>query len=196
MSTPFDPRNAPPRHQIGSSFESPAAHVPPGEALPHRPEFEPIALPSARRLSLAFLAGAAVSLLGALLWAVVVIATGYNIGFLAGIVGAATGLTIVWVARGPVGVFERVLASVFAAGTIVGGYYVIGVHDVKDGLDKLASHGGDAVGYLDTDMMSSFVHHFGDFVRPIDWLWIAIAAYAAFRVSDSKRPLGAGNRSS
>jgi hypothetical protein len=196
MSTPFDPRDAPPRHQVGSSFEPPSTHIPPGEALPHRPESEPIELPSGGRLFLAFLAGAVVSLLGALLWAVVVIATGYNIGFLAVLVGAATGLTIVWVARGPVGVFERVLASLFAAGTIVVGYYVIGVHDIKDHLDKLASHGGDTVGYLDTDMMSAFVHHFGDFVQPIDWLWIAIAGFAAFRVSDPRRSSGAGDSSS
>src|SRR5690349_1858976 len=70
--------------------------------------------PSSWSLALAFLAGAVVALLGGLAWAVVVIATRYDIGFLAVLVGVGTGLAVQLVARGPVGTFERALAGVFA----------------------------------------------------------------------------------
>src|SRR5262249_2388835 len=68
-----------------------------------------------RPLAVAFLAAAVAALAGALLWAGIVVATGYNLGILALFIGAATGLTAHRVAGAPVGAFGRCLAGVFAA---------------------------------------------------------------------------------
>jgi len=175
MSTHFDPGE--PRHTVGSSFERGEGRMlsPSDGPLPAGPS--PVT--SSRALTRGFLAGAVVALLGALLWAVVAIATGYDIGIVAALVGAATGLTVVLVAGGPVGAFERGLVSLFAAGTIIVGYYVIFVHEV----------GG---GYFDGHSISFFVNHFGEDVgfRPIDWVWILLAVVAAFRVSGSRAAQG------
>ena len=110
-------------------------------------EVEPVKLP------LAFLAGAGAALIGGLVWAGVVIATQFDIGFLAWFVGAATGLAVVRVAGSPIGAAGQVLAGAFAAGGLIVGKYVI------------------------------FVHNFGSIVRPVYALWGALAFFAAVRTS-------------
>jgi len=135
---------------------------------------------------LALLAGAAVALAGGLVWAGVVIATRFDIGFLAWFVGAATGLAIVRVAGGPVGPAARALAGLLAAGGIMVGKYVIFVHDVKDVLGAQLAAEGVSVGYLDSRQMSIFVHHFGSIVRPIYGLWAILALVAAVRAAGGR----------
>src|SRR5580765_453351 len=72
-----------------------------------------------RPLWLAFLAAAVAAVLGGLLWAGISIATGYNLGFLAIVIGALTGLTAQMVAGAGIGGFERGLSGLFAAGAII-----------------------------------------------------------------------------
>ena len=115
-------------------------------------------LPGTGALVLAFVAGAVVALLGGVVWAVVSIASGYSIGFLAWFIGVAAVLTVRLVARGPVGVFERALVGVFAGVAIILGKYLIFV----DALRAAGPGQGVSVGWLDSDVISFFVHHFGE----------------------------------
>jgi hypothetical protein len=196
----FDPRDAPPRHRLGSSFESrgkdrsvdpqhTAAALEAAAAAPSVP------LASSRTLALGFLAGAVVALLGGLLWAVVVIATQHDIGFVAVLIGAATGLTVHFIARGQVGVFERVLAGVFAAVGILIGRYAVFIHGLNDALHKDPRANGLSVGYFDGQQISYYLHHLGTVLgEDLYWLWILIAAAAAFRISGGGRVLGIGRR--
>jgi len=140
-----------------------------------------------RPLWLAFLAAAVAAFLGGLLWAVISIATGYNLGILAFAIGAATGFTAQLVAGTGIGGFERFLSGLFAAGAVILGNYVIVVHELKDVLP--------GVGYFNSEEINSLVHHFGAYVHGFDWFWIAIAAYAAIRTTGGKRVLGGGTRS-
>jgi hypothetical protein len=137
-------------------------------------------------LPVALLAGAGAALIGGLVWAVVVVTTRYDIGFLAWFVGAATGMAIVRVAGGPVSTPVRALAGVFAAGGILVGKYVIFVHAVKDALDAELAGQGRAVGYLNTHAMSVFVHNFGSIVRPVYALWVGLAFFAAVRTAGGR----------
>jgi hypothetical protein len=137
-------------------------------------------------LPVALLAGAGAALIGGLVWAGVVITTRFDVGFLAWFVGAATGLTIVRVAGGPVSPPVRALAGVFAAGGILVGKYVIFVHAVKKTLGALLAAQGQSVGYLDTHAMSVFVHNFGSIVRPVYALWVALAFFAAVRTAGGR----------
>jgi hypothetical protein len=143
-----------------------------------------------RPLWLAFLAAAGAALLGALVWAGIVVATGYEIGFVALFIGAATGLTAHRVAGAPVGGFEQGLAGVLAAGSIVVGRYVIFVHEVRT--DTFLSSRGISAGYLDTHSMSVFVHNIGTIIHGFDWFWIILAGVAAVRTAGGKAVLGMG----
>jgi hypothetical protein len=137
---------------------------------------------SGGRLAAPF-AAAAVAVLGGLAWAGVVVATNWDIGILAWLVGAAVGRTTVAVAGGPVRGVERGVAGLLAAAGIVLGKYVIFVHAVKTSLGaELAAH-GIRVGYLDGRQMSIFVHNVGKIVHPIYALWIGLAFFAAMRVA-------------
>src|SRR4051812_33215387 len=98
MSTHFDP-NAP-RQPVGSSFEEGEGRMlsPSDGPLPAGPS--PVT--SSRALGLGFLASAVVAVVGGVVWALVAVATGYDIGIVAWLVGAATGFSVVLVAGGPV----------------------------------------------------------------------------------------------
>src|SRR5438128_6229539 len=102
----------------GQQHDKPPLVAQPAVAVPSDP-------PGTRSLSLAFLAAAVAALLGGLAWAAISAATGYNLGILAFLIGAATGLTAQWVASGPIGGFERGLAGLFAAVAVVIGDYVL-----------------------------------------------------------------------
>ena len=136
-----------------------------------------------RKLPVALFAGAGAALIGGLVWAGVVIATRFDIGFLAWFVGAATGLAIARVAGREIGVAGQVLAGTFAAGGILVGKYVIFVHAVKKAFGALLAAQGQSIGYLDTRQMSIFVHNFGSIVRPVYALWGALAFFAAVRTA-------------
>jgi hypothetical protein len=170
------------------STAKPPLLVSPTPASPVR-EITPGALP------LALVAGAAVALVGGLVWAGVVIGTRYDIGFLAWFVGAATGLTVARVAGGPIGGAVKLSAGLLAAGGIIVGKYVIFVHDVKATIGNLLVAEGLSVGYLDSRQMGIFVHHFGSIVKPIYGLWAVLALVAAVRAADGRRILPARRRS-
>src|SRR3954453_12335115 len=79
----------------------------------------------------ALLVGLCVALLGGLVWAGAVVATGFDIGILAWLVGAGTSLAVARVTGGPIRVRDRLFAGGLAAGGIVVGKYVIFVHAVR-----------------------------------------------------------------
>ncbi|HEX4323626.1 MAG TPA: hypothetical protein VHZ77_03235 [Gaiellaceae bacterium] len=138
-------------------------------------------------LGLALLAGAGVALIGGLVWAGVVIATRFDIGFLAWFVGAGTGGVAFRVYGGPIRGAARVAAGLIAAGGILVGKYVIFVHDLNKLLDSVLAGQGPRVGYLSTRTTSLFVHHFGSIVRPVYALWILFAFVAAFLAANPRK---------
>ena len=148
-----------------------------------------------RSLWLAFLAAAVAALIGGLLWAVISIATGYNLGILALFIGAVTGLTAQLVRGTGIGGFERGLSGLFAACAVILGNYVIFVHELKDYVASINPQAAASIGYFAGDEISEFYHHFGTYIHGFDWFWIAIAAYAAIRTSGGKAVLGMGHRS-
>lgn len=165
----------------------PADQKPPLVAQPYVPPASSVPRPSSRNLGLGFVAAAVVALIGGVAWAAISVATGYNLGILAFFIGAATGYTAQLVAGGPIGGFERGVAGVFAAAAVVIGDYVIVIHEVRVHQSSFfIEHGVSVPGYLDANSMSAFIHHFGTFVHGMDWLWIAIAAYAAIRTTGGR----------
>jgi hypothetical protein len=134
-------------------------------------------------LPVALLAGAGAALVGGLVWSGVVIATGFDFGILAWVVGAAIGLVVVRVAGGPIGTVGRIAAGLLAVAGVTVGKYVIFVHEVRDLLGARLAAQGLSAGYLDTRQMSIFVHHFGSIVHVFYALWLALAFLAAVRTA-------------
>jgi hypothetical protein len=129
----------------------------------------------------AFLVGVGVALAGGLAWAAVVIATGFDIGILAWLVGAGTSLAIARTTGGPIRVRDRLFAGGFAAGGIVVGKYVIFVHAVRMSLGGWLAARGLTAGYFDTQQMNIFIHNFRHIVQPVYVLWFGLAFVAALR---------------
>ena len=146
---------------------------------PQVAEVSPARDAPAGSLALGLLAGAAVALLGGLVWAGVVIVTGFDIGFLAWGIGAATGTVVLRVAGRPLGGGVKVAAGLLAVAGIVVGKYVILVHELKSFAGAFLADRGVTFGYLDTRLMSVFVHHFGSIVSPFYGIWTTFALVAA-----------------
>jgi hypothetical protein len=165
-----------------SSTEKPPLLVSsaPSAAAPHR---------SQGSLGLALAVGAAVAFVGGLVWAGVVVSTGYDVGFLAWFVGMATGGTVFRLYGAPVRGVPRAMTGLMAAGAIVVGKYVIFVHEVRKTLGSILAQRGLSAGYLDSRQIHIFFHHFGTIVRPIYYLWILIALAAAVVAADGRKTL-------
>jgi hypothetical protein len=136
---------------------------------------------------LSLLAGLCVAIVGGLMWAAVVIATRFDFGLLALVVGAATGGAVYHVAGRGARPAGRALAGLFAAGGIVLGKYVIWVHEVKAALGPQIAADGGTIGYLHGRELSVFVDNIGTILHPIYAVWIAFAFVAAFRTAGRGR---------
>jgi hypothetical protein len=179
---------------MGSSFESEqqrdvAAHVSSiGPSVPRR-VVRRGGEPDVPATGRAVLVGLGVALAGGLAWAAAVIATGFDIGILAWLIGAGTSLAIARVTGGPIRLRDRLFAGGLAAGGIVVGKYVIFVHGVRISLGTWLAARGLSAGYFDTQQVSIFVHNFRHVVQPVYVLWIGLAFFAAVRAQ--LRPLPA-----
>jgi hypothetical protein len=151
---------------------------------------------TAGSLGIALVAGAAVALVGGLVWAGVVIETHYDFGILAWIVGAATGGTVFYLTRAPVRGPARALTGLLAVAGMVVGKYVIFVDAVKKTLGTALAQQGTSVSYLDSRQMGIFIHHFNTVVRPIYFLWFLLALVAALRAAGGERTLPGQRRRS
>jgi hypothetical protein len=155
------------------------------------PKPEPVAAEVAPGVTIvAVLASAAVAIASGLVWAAIVIVTRFDIGLLAWLGGVAAGMTMLRIAGRPLGVASRIVAGLFSAAGIMLGKYVIFVHDLKHEVDKLYGNLGSSIGYLDSRQMSFFFHHFSDIVKPIYFLWVALAFVAAFRTAGGQPVFG------
>jgi hypothetical protein len=168
------------RHEPGSPAARAAATAP----------IPVVAIEESGSRAIALAAGAAVAVLGGLLWAGSVIETRYDVGILAWVVGAATGFTVHRLGGTTVTKADRVAAGVLAAAGILLGKYVIFVHDLKVDVREVLHTSPTFVGYFNTREMHLFVHHFGEIVRPIYALWIGLALLAGFRVSGGQNVFG------
>lgn len=177
---------SPPAPAAPVDLFSAVASAPTAAPLQQRPllhsqaaEVSPGSYSTGGSVPVGLLAGAAVALLGGLVWAGVVIVTRFDFGFLAWSIGAATGFVVLRVAGQPLGGGVKLAAGLFAVGGIVVGKYVIFVHDIKALAGGFLAARGITIGYLDTGQMSIFIHHFGSLVSPLYGIWTLCALVAA-----------------
>jgi len=126
-----------------------------------------------------FLAGAVAALVGAGVWALVTILTGYQIGFMAIGVGFLVGLAVQFFGKGISKTFGVMGAALALIGCLLGNYFTV-VHFVSEAeglgfFDTLSQINPAAIPEL---MMVTF--------SPMDLVFYGIAVYEGFKLSIRK----------
>jgi hypothetical protein len=141
--------------------------------------FDPTNVPDSN-MSLALIGGVVAALIGAALWAVITLTTGYRIGFMAIGVGFLVGLTVGHLGKGTTAAYGILGAALSLAGCVVGNVLAFtGLIAQSEGLPYFAT-----LSQLDVMAISTLLT--GTF-SPIDLLFYAIAVYEGFKLSFSTR---------
>lgn len=135
----------------------------------------------------ALLAAGVASIVGGLLWGLIVRVTEYEIGFMATGIGLLSGFAIVWFSDRR-GTLLQVIAVISALIGIGIGKYLSFFAVLKDYL--VLEYGEAAVqglSFFSPEAVQIFFAAIGDMISPYDILWIVLAIIAAWRI-----PRGAG----
>lgn len=141
--------------------------------------------PSGRTLPLALVAALVAGALGGVGYGLVVVATRYDVGIVAWVVGIMAATALVRVAGGAAPVPLRVYAALAAGLGMIAGRYVVFVHDFGD---ALASIGMSRPSYVSPHSVSLFFDNYSTAVDGWSYVWIALAALSAFRTAGRPRP--------
>jgi hypothetical protein len=134
----------------------------------------------------AAIAALIVAAVGAVVWGLVIVWTGYEVGFLAVGLGFLTGMAAVIGSRGKRGLALQVVAVVAALLGIVFGKYYAFVEIGKDAVEEDLGPGAAAgISLFDPEIFRFFVESLDEIVSGFDLLWIALAAYMAWRIPKS-----------
>jgi hypothetical protein len=130
------------------------------------------------RFPLAVVGGAAGAIVGALIWAAIVVATNFEVGYVAVLVGflAGTGVKL-GAGKGRSESLQALAAGMAFFGLAVSKYFILAHFAVTALAEK-----GIEVGYFSSAVFDIFGEAIGDMLSPFDLLWIFIALSAAWRV--------------
>ena len=121
-------------------------------------------------------AGLAAAFIGAILWAVVTIASEYQIGFMAIAVGILVGFAIREAGKGVDKTFSYLGAGCGLFGCVLGNVLsVVGFYAKAKGVGYF-----DALAAMNINLMSALM---GAFFQPVDLLFYGIAIYEGFKLS-------------
>jgi hypothetical protein len=131
-------------------------------------------------MSLALIGGVVAALIGAALWAVITVTTGYQIGFMAIGVGFLVGLTVGHLGKGTTQAYGIMGAVLSLAGCVIGNVLAItGFFAKSEGVPFFT-----VLSQLDVAAIPSVLI---DTFSPIDLLFYAIAVYEGYKLSFSTR---------
>ena len=151
----------------------------PGQSAASSP-IDPTDVPQSN-LSLAILGGVVAALIGAALWAVITVTTGYQIGFMAIGVGLLVGFTVRHLGKGTTPVFGAVGALLALGGCVVGNVLAItGFIAQDEGQPFLSVLSQLNVAAVPAMLMATF--------SAIDVVFYAIAVYEGYKLSFAAAP--------
>lgn len=129
---------------------------------------------SEQNYPMAILAGTAVAILGAILWATITVATEYQIGYMALAIGAAVGLSIRYTGKGIDQIFGITGAILAILGCLLGNFFSIIGFAAKEG----------ELSYLETLSLVDYGHVIPLMIETfgvMDLLFYGIAAYEGYK---------------
>jgi hypothetical protein len=131
------------------------------------------------RLPAALLGSLLGALVGAAVWAGIVIATDYEIGYVAVLVGFLAGKGAALATRGGHGPLAQKVAVVGALFGLVAAKFAIFAHVVKQ---FVFEEHGELIGYFDEQILANFPDFLvGEMTGLFDLLWIFLAVTTAWR---------------
>jgi hypothetical protein len=154
----------------------------PGQSAVSSP-IDPTNVPESN-LPLAILGGVAAALVGAALWAVITVTTGYQIGFMAIGVGFLVGYAVRLAGKGSTPVFGAVGALLSLAGCVVGNVLAIAGFIASD-------VGQPFFAVLSQIEMATVPSMLTETFSAIDVVFYAIAVYEGYKLSFVAPPAGA-----
>ncbi|MBN2014725.1 MAG: hypothetical protein JW778_06055 [Candidatus Altiarchaeota archaeon] len=138
-------------------------------------------------IPLAFVGGLIAALVGAGIWALLTIVTGYEFGFMAVGVGALCGFGVILFSKGQRGIPLQLIAVVLSLVGIFVGKYVAFSHFLKATVaEEYGAEIAVEVSALSLDVLSIFIGNIGDFLSPYDLLWVVFAVGAAWKIPKAR----------
>ncbi|NOX55059.1 MAG: hypothetical protein GXP27_11610 [Planctomycetes bacterium] len=127
--------------------------------------------------------GVAAAVVGGVIWGVIVIATGYEVGYVAWALGLLAGVTVVLATRGKRGVPLQVVAIASSVMGILIGKYVIFYHFVKKAIEEeMGAAMARELSVFSVGLMSLFLESMGALLSGFDLLWVVLAVLTAWRI--------------
>ncbi len=123
------------------------------------------------------------SIVGGIIWGLIVIATNYVIGYMAWGMGWLAGFAVVTLSKGKKGLPFQVIAVLSSLLGIVVGKYIIFYHFLKQ--DVVKEYGAEAasnVAILSGKVMQIFIDDIGSTLSGYDLLWVALAVMTAWKI--------------
>lgn len=135
-------------------------------------------------LPLGIIGGLLAAVVGGIVWAIVVVQSGREVGFVAWGIGLLAGFAVVLLARGK-GVRLQVVAVLSAGLGILIGKYVTFAHDLQVAYSKLYPSAGQRFGYFASETFRLFRTNLGDVFSAYDLLWVGLAVFSAWRIAQA-----------
>lgn len=129
-----------------------------------------------QNLPLGFAGGTAAAIVGAIVWAIITVATGYQIGWIAMGVGFIVGYSVRYLGKGMDPIFGIMGGALALFGCLLGNFFsLIGITANQEGMPYL-----DLLSNIDYSLIPEIMI---DTFSPMDLLFYGIAAYEGYKFS-------------
>lgn len=133
-------------------------------------------------LVMGILAAGAAAIVGGAAWGIIVLLSGYEIGFMATGIGVLTGYAVAKLTQAR-GVPMQIIAVAAALVGILIGKYVTFYGILRELLTaEFGEEVARQVSIFSSDVLSFFVESFTEFLSVYDLVWVALAVLAAWRI--------------
>ncbi len=144
--------------------------------------------PPAGSVIQSLIGGVLAALAGGAAWAVLVIISGYEIGFAAIGIGVLSGSAVLLFSRGGVGPLFQGIAALSSVLGVAVGKYVHYFYYLKEAVtEEYGIEVAANVRLLSVGVLESFIMDAGSFLGGLDILWVALAVITAWKIPSLKR---------
>ena len=130
---------------------------------------------------IALAAGVVASIVGGVLWGLVVLTTDYEIGFMATGIGLLSGYAVLFFTEKKGLPLQAIAVGSSLVGIVVG-KYIIFYSILKDVLISELGEAAGGISILSGEVVRLFFLSIGELASPYDMLWIVLAVVAAWRI--------------
>ena len=131
----------------------------------------------------AMVGGGLAAVVGGGIWGLIVIASGYVIGFMAWGIGLLCGFAVVLFSKGRKGAPLQVIAVLSSILGIVIGKYFTFFHDLKNVLaEKYGAEAAASITTVSEKVIQFFAENIGSMVGGFDILWVILAVITAWKI--------------